>query len=90
MRINENENDMSYQIVKNLRADGGQVRCMMCSNNVRPHTYYEWCQPDTPETRQMVRRFLLGNVWQPTPRNTRFIASLGLRYNPETWSYVEV
>lgn len=81
---------MSYQIVKKLRSEGGEVRCMMHSNNVWPKTPYEWKEPDTVETRNKVRRFLLDRVWHPTIKDTRFIRELGLRYNPSSYSYEEV
>ena len=62
---------MSWQIIKNLKAENGKISCEMRSNNVWPHDYYKWEREDTPETRAMVRRFLWNGVGnQSTRRNS--------------------
>lgn len=66
---------MSWQIIKNLKAENGKISCEMRSNNVWPHDYYKWEREDTPETRAMVKRFLLDRVWQPI-HETKFIKQL--------------
>lgn len=66
---------MSWQIIKNLKAENGKISCEMRSNNVWPPDYYKWEREDTPETRAMVRRFLLERVWQPI-HETKFIKQL--------------
>lgn len=71
---------MSYQIVKRLREENGDVVCEMCSNNVRPRSYYEWRKPKTEKTLAMVKAFLIDRVWQPTNKNTKFIKSLGITH----------
>lgn len=60
---------MSYQIVKNLRVDNGDIVCEMVSNNVRPKTFYEWRKPNTSEWRKNVRQFFADKVWQSSTKN---------------------
>lgn len=69
---------MSYQIVKKLREENGEIVCSMCSNNVRPRYYYEWREPNTEEWRDKVRQFIIDRVWQPVNKNTKFIRSLNI------------
>jgi hypothetical protein len=66
---------MSWQIIKNLKAENGKISCEMRSNNVWPHDYYKWECEDTPETRAKVGQFLLEGSWQPI-RETGFIKQL--------------
>lgn len=60
---------MSYQIVKNLREDNGDIVCEMVSNNVWPKTYYEWRKPNTSEWRKMVHQLFAYRVWQSSAKN---------------------
>lgn len=69
---------MSYQIVKSLREDGGDIVCKMAANNVQPRYYYEWRKPKTEENLAMVRKFIIDKVWQPIHKNTKFINELGI------------
>ena len=71
---------MSYQIVKKLREENGEIVCSMCSNNVWPRDYYEWRQPNTEEWRREVRQFIIDRVWQPVNKNTNFIRSLNITH----------
>ena len=68
---------MSYQIIKNLRTENGEIKCQMASNNVRPRYYYEWARVDNEDTREMVRRFIRDFEWQPQRANA-FIRSLNI------------
>ena len=83
---------MGYQIIKNLRTEDGQIKCDMCSNNIRPRSYYGWSKPDTKENRDMVRQFLKDRVWQPQQAN-KYIISLGVnKYfdgTPTPWATAE-
>ena len=71
---------MSYQIVKKLREENGEIVCSMCSNNVWPRDYYEWRQPNTEKWRREVRQFIIDRVWQPVNKNTKFIRSLNITH----------
>ena len=66
---------MSWQIIKNLKSENGKISCMMHSNNEWPKEFYKWERDDTPETRAMVRQFLLERSWQPI-HETNFIKQL--------------
>ena len=80
---------MSYQIIKNLRTENGEIKCQMASNNVHPRIYYEWSRVDNEDTREMIRGFIRDRVWQPQRANN-FIISLNIRTfwdgTPTNWT----
>ena len=47
---------MSWQIIKNLKAENGKISCEMRSNKVRPPDYYNGESEDTTATGARVRR----------------------------------
>ena len=71
---------MSYEIVSKLRLDknenGWYAVCSSCSNNVYPHTHYEWTWgKDKGLTKEQVQADILLNFYHGNlkgGKNTRF------------------
>lgn len=69
---------MSHSIVRKLKAENGKILVSSRANNVWPIYYSDYEMQDTPENREEVRQLIIGRIWQPINKNTKFIRSLNI------------
>lgn len=56
---------MSHEILKNVRISKEKISFEYASNNVFPRYFRDYVMPNTEENREMMKKYLIGRVWQP-------------------------